>query len=181
MLQTIRRGLAAIALLAITACSTLSTEPARDMLDRVAYTQAGITAARDTAANMLARKRISVERAQGLLTQTDEAASTTLLARTAASSGDLSTAEGKVSAAVMLLTAITAPKKDAMEAANVALDLLVATQNAQKAGSVVSQLIIKAKTEGRPLNALDWASLDAADSAARQQLATEILAQGGKP
>lgn len=172
-----RRIITIILAMLLAACVTTGTEPARDMTDRMAYTQAGVTAARQVAADMLGRQRISADRAKSLQFQADEATDALKTARLAFGAGKTGDAAEAMQAAIVILTAINTPRRDAMEAANVALDLLMATQRAQAAGSVVSQLIAQAKAEKRSLSKVEWDAIDSADTAAREQLAT--LIRGG--
>lgn len=105
--------LAGIALAAILIAAVLnmlpgcvSLEAPKSMNERLAYAFASLAAARNTAASMVERGRITP--AQGQEAQTIANHARTLLdgSRTALASGDMQTAEGQLKLALDLLTAL---------------------------------------------------------------------------
>jgi hypothetical protein len=97
-----------VALLLLAGCAQLGLAPASSFDDRLAYAVAQNAAVRKTAAVSLEHGEISLEDAQYVLKLTDESRKLLDAARLASGVGDISTAEGRLSVAVSVLTNLQA-------------------------------------------------------------------------
>lgn len=95
-------------LLILTACASLGLAPASTFEERLAYAVSQNAAVRQAAAVSLENGEISLEDAQYVLKLTDESRKLLDAARLASGVGDVSTAEGRLSVAVSVLTNLQA-------------------------------------------------------------------------
>lgn len=97
--------------LVLAACTSLQAP--RNLTDSLAYTQTSITAARDTAAALLQRDRISVATARTVQARADDAQQALRTARLLAQSGDQAGARDRLAVATSILLEIEASLKGA--------------------------------------------------------------------
>jgi uncharacterized membrane protein len=93
-----------VAFLLLTGCAQIGLAPASSFDQRLAYAVSQNAAVRQAAANSLNAGEIEVADAQFVLKTTDEARTLLDAARLASGTGDVSTAEGRLSVAVTVLT-----------------------------------------------------------------------------
>jgi hypothetical protein len=98
----------AIVVMLVSACASLGLAPASSFDERLAYAVSQNAAVRQTAAVSLEHGEISLEDAQYVLKLTDESRKLLDAARLASGVGDISTAEGRLSVAVSVLTNLQA-------------------------------------------------------------------------
>lgn len=94
------------ALLLLAGCAQLGLAPASSFDERLAYAVSQNAAVRQAAAKSLDAGEIQLQDAQFVLKTTDEARTLLDAARVASSTGDVSTAEGRLSLAVNVLTQV---------------------------------------------------------------------------
>lgn len=103
-----RHPLAAVAVayfvFVLAACASVGLAPAQTFDERVAYAVANNAAVRQAAANALDAGDIQLQDAQYVLKTTDETRTFLDAAKAASGSGDISTAEGRLSVAVNVLS-----------------------------------------------------------------------------
>lgn len=99
-------SLAGVGLLWLSACSTL-TAPTTTA-QTLAYTEAGVTAVRQTTLQMLDAGQISASRAADIESKADTAMLAIKSARAASATGDISTAQAQLAMASRILTALQA-------------------------------------------------------------------------
>ncbi len=97
-----------LACLLMAGCAQLGLAPASSFDERLAYAVSQNAAVRQTAAVSLEQGEISLEDAQYVLKLTDESRKLLDAARLASGVGDVSTAEGRLSVAVSVLTNLQA-------------------------------------------------------------------------
>ena len=91
----------------------VSMEAPKTFSDRLAYGYASVAAARNTAAGLLERKRITKAQAQDFQASADQARTALDLARATAGKGDVSTAQKQLDLALAVLTALEAKLREA--------------------------------------------------------------------
>ena len=94
--------------LAVLLAACVSLESPKTFNDKLAYGYASVTAARNTAAALLERKRISKEDTQQIQALADQARTGLDVSRGTASTGDLATAQGQLQLALDVLTKLEA-------------------------------------------------------------------------
>lgn len=93
-----------VAFLLLSGCASLGLAPASTFDERLAYAVSQNAAVRQTAANSLDAGEIQLQDAQFVLKTTDEARTLLDAAKAANGAGDVSTAEGRLSVGVSVLT-----------------------------------------------------------------------------
>ncbi len=95
-----------IALLILSACSSVGITPPQSTDQRLAYATSQITALRSAAADALAAKSITADDAEKVLKMTDDAKAITDTARAALAAGDEAGAQRRLVLATSVLTAL---------------------------------------------------------------------------
>lgn len=96
----------AVALLVLALAACVSMETPKSMNERIAYGYASVAAARNTAASMLDRGRITVEDAKKAQALADQSRAALDIARGASIKGDMKTAQGQLDLALTVLTSL---------------------------------------------------------------------------
>lgn len=100
------KKLLAIALLVLAGCAQIGVAPPQSFDQQLAYGYGTITAVRTSAAQALQSQTIQVADAQQVLTATDTARTGLDAAKAASGLGDTTTATGKLTAAMAVLTQV---------------------------------------------------------------------------
>lgn len=89
-------------------CASIGLQPAKSLDERIAYASGTINAIQSTVAGQKERGAISRDDATRALNTLDQAHGLTIAARLASGAGDVTTAEGRLTAALSILTELQA-------------------------------------------------------------------------